>query len=229
VGCRPWTASDGLPRLAGHRGGRPAGAAHPRKAYLIPQLGPPRRDPDAGGLRAGSRPVRGRSCRTRTSSPWSWATSSRRCARNNVPARAIVHAATVAHTDAQLGREAAEQMWEHGPNPQAAGSGDNGGQRKFDHLARYGRGRIIDEETGEYETYDVPDGEGRSFDWAEILDAPRADRRGLPVRVRHRPRHARQRAVVAGVRHLRRGPAGLRQPPRAAPERRHRRRRGGGR
>lgn len=38
---------------------------------------------------------------------------------DNVPQKAIVHAATVAHTDARQGREAAEQMWEHGPSPEA--------------------------------------------------------------------------------------------------------------
>ena len=38
---------------------------------------------------------------------------------DNVPSKAIVHAAVVAHTDAQLGRAAAEEMWEHGPDPEA--------------------------------------------------------------------------------------------------------------
>lgn len=38
---------------------------------------------------------------------------------DNVPDRAIVHAATVAHTDALHGRDAAEALWEHGPDPEA--------------------------------------------------------------------------------------------------------------
>lgn len=38
---------------------------------------------------------------------------------DNVPPKAIVHAAVVAHTDAQQGRAAAEAMWEHGPDPEA--------------------------------------------------------------------------------------------------------------
>lgn len=38
---------------------------------------------------------------------------------DNVPDRAIVHAVTVAHTDAVAGRAAAEALWEHGPDPEA--------------------------------------------------------------------------------------------------------------
>lgn len=38
---------------------------------------------------------------------------------DNVPPEAIVHAATVAGVDFQQGREAAEEMWEHGPSPEA--------------------------------------------------------------------------------------------------------------
>lgn len=38
---------------------------------------------------------------------------------DNVPAKAIVHASVVAHTDALYGRQAAEDMWEHGPDPEA--------------------------------------------------------------------------------------------------------------
>lgn len=38
---------------------------------------------------------------------------------DNVPPKAIVHAATVAYTDAIAGRVAAEHLWEHGPNPEA--------------------------------------------------------------------------------------------------------------
>lgn len=38
---------------------------------------------------------------------------------DNVPDKAIVHAATVAHTDALTGRVAAEALWEKGPNPEA--------------------------------------------------------------------------------------------------------------
>lgn len=38
---------------------------------------------------------------------------------DNVPPKAIIHAAVVAHTDAQQGRKAAEEMWEHGPDPEA--------------------------------------------------------------------------------------------------------------
>lgn len=37
---------------------------------------------------------------------------------DNVPEAAIVHAAVVAQTDAQLGRDAAEDMWERGPSPE---------------------------------------------------------------------------------------------------------------
>lgn len=35
---------------------------------------------------------------------------------NNVPARAIVHATAVAYLDAKQGREAAELLWDKGPN-----------------------------------------------------------------------------------------------------------------
>lgn len=38
---------------------------------------------------------------------------------DNVAERAIIHAAIVAQTDAQLGRQAAEEMWEAGPSPEA--------------------------------------------------------------------------------------------------------------
>jgi hypothetical protein len=38
---------------------------------------------------------------------------------DNVPPQAIVHAATVAHTDAFSGREAAEKLWNEGPDPEA--------------------------------------------------------------------------------------------------------------
>lgn len=44
---------------------------------------------------------------------------------DNVPSKAIVHAAVVAHTDAQLGRAAAEEMWEHGPDPEALAAAIN--------------------------------------------------------------------------------------------------------
>lgn len=47
-----------------------------------------------------------------------------------------------------------------------------GGTRRFDHLARYGRGRIIDETTGEYEWYaDAPEGADDGFRWSQVLDA----------------------------------------------------------
>lgn len=48
-----------------------------------------------------------------------------------------------------------------------------GGERRFDHLAKYGRGRIIDEATGEYEWYEIPKDEGRAVTWQAILDQPR--------------------------------------------------------
>lgn len=38
---------------------------------------------------------------------------------DNVPDRAIVHAASVAHADAMYGRQVAESLWEHGPDPEA--------------------------------------------------------------------------------------------------------------
>jgi len=109
------------------------------------------------------------------------ATSSRRCARTTSPRGP---SCTLPPSRTPTRSSAARPPNRCGSTAQTAsrsGSGDNGGQRKFDHLARYGRGRIIDEETGEYETYDVPDGEGRSFDWAEILDAPRLIAAELPV------------------------------------------------
>ena len=52
----------------------------------------------------------------------------------------------------------------------------DGGQthepRRFDHLAKYGRGRIIDEATGEYESYDLSanEAEGTPLDTLEVLD-----------------------------------------------------------
>lgn len=55
------------------------------------------------------------------------------------------------------------------PGPGSIGRRD-GGLRKFDHLAQYGRGRIIDEATGEYESYEVPD--GQEIPWEDILDQP---------------------------------------------------------
>lgn len=38
---------------------------------------------------------------------------------DNVPDKAIVHAASVAHADALYGRDTAESLWEHGPDPEA--------------------------------------------------------------------------------------------------------------
>jgi len=42
-----------------------------------------------------------------------------RMVADNVPDMAIVHAATVAGVDFQQGRDAAEEMWEKGPSPEA--------------------------------------------------------------------------------------------------------------
>jgi hypothetical protein len=60
------------------------------------------------------------------------------------------------------------------PVPGSAGGRDEG-RRQFDHLAQYGRGRIIDDATGQYEWYDLPDSQagGEEVDWDEILAQPR--------------------------------------------------------
>jgi hypothetical protein len=57
------------------------------------------------------------------------------------------------------------------PKPGSTGRRD-GGHRRFDHLAQYGRGRIIDEETGEYETYEIPQAQGVPVSWSQILAEP---------------------------------------------------------
>lgn len=58
--------------------------------------------------------------------------------------------------------------------PGSVGRRDQGGgERRFDHLAEYGRGRIIDEATGEYEWYEIPEDDARTVTWAAILDQPR--------------------------------------------------------
>jgi len=52
----------------------------------------------------------------------------------------------------------------------------DGGQtyepRRYDHLAKYGQGRIIDEATGEYESYDLSSAEeeGTPLDTLDVLD-----------------------------------------------------------
>lgn len=58
------------------------------------------------------------------------------------------------------------------PVPGSTGRLDAGGARQYDHLAKFGRGRIIDEETGEYETYQIPDGysEAEEFTWSQAVD-----------------------------------------------------------
>lgn len=58
--------------------------------------------------------------------------------------------------------------------PGSAGRRDQGGgERRFDHLAKYGRGRIVNEATGEYEWYEIPKDEGRTVSWDAILNQPR--------------------------------------------------------
>jgi hypothetical protein len=59
-----------------------------------------------------------------------------------------------------------------GRRDQGNESRDRGGRRKFDHLAQYGRGRIVDEETGEYEAYEIPEAQGVPVSWSQILAEP---------------------------------------------------------
>ena len=61
---------------------------------------------------------------------------------------------------------------ERGPGPGSA-SRREGGPRKFDHLARYAApgAYIIDEATGEYSEYEVPQ-QGEAVSWDDIDEAP---------------------------------------------------------
>jgi Bacteriophage Gp15 protein len=49
------------------------------------------------------------------------------------------------------------------------------GPRRFDHLARYAApgAVVINEETGEYSEYEVPEENGVPLDWADVLAHPR--------------------------------------------------------
>lgn len=53
--------------------------------------------------------------------------------------------------------------------------GGGGGLRRFDHLAEYAApgAYVIDEATGEYSEYEIPEATGTAIEWEEILAHPR--------------------------------------------------------
>ncbi len=62
-----------------------------------------------------------------------------------------------------------------GAGPGSTGGRDEGRHRRFDHLAKYAApgAYIVDEETGEYSQYEVPEDQGVDVTWADILGCPR--------------------------------------------------------
>lgn len=58
-----------------------------------------------------------------------------------------------------------------GTSSRPSGGSPGQGQRRYDHLAKYGRGRIVDEVTGQYEWYDTSqaDEAGQEVEWRDIL------------------------------------------------------------
>lgn len=61
-----------------------------------------------------------------------------------------------------------------GPGSPGGGAEDGDRRRRFDHLARYAApgAYIVDEETGEYSEYEIPEDQGTEVEWSDILDQP---------------------------------------------------------